>query len=434
MRAPAFVLLASLGLVSISCGDDAATGSGSGAGASTTTTGAGGAGGAGGAAGLACESPFVTKGPWSLRFNATSARVRWEACDPGAVGGIVVTPEAGGEARSIDSIVSEATLKETHDTPLSPTTPPDWAGTYYIHEADVTGLEPGTCYRYALEADPMREGRFCTARPSGEPFSFAVIGDTNPALGTTDDTIAAMLPFDADFTLHLGDLQYYSSLLETWASWFPIMQPLLSAGAFMPVIGNHEYEVPDELDEYALRFFGDAGFDGTRSYHRFESGGVWFFGINTEEPFGLDDPQGQWLASGLAEVRSLPGFRFSIVSLHRPLLTCGDSGDLPEAFAELDPLFASHDVLFVLAGHMHGYERFERATGPTYITTAGGGGVIQDPSENVARPYCGDRVAVGDYYHGVIFHVGDAAVEGEVVDQDGVVRDTFERPLAPPAP
>lgn len=399
---------------------------------SSSTTGS--TGGAGGSSPLACDAPHVSKGPWALHVDGTSARIRWEACAPDAKPGVVVTPEAGGASKTVSSTATTTTLKDTHTAPLNSSAPPDLAGTYYIHEAALSDLMPGTCYRYELAADTARAGRFCTARPAGTPFSFAALGDTNPALGTTDDTIAALVPHKADFTVHLGDLQYYDSLLETWALWFPIMQPLLASGAFLPVIGNHEYEKPNELEEYALRFFGDAGFGGTRSYHRFESGGVWFFGINTEEPFGPDDPQGAWLVAELAKARNSPGFRFSIVSLHRPMLTCGDSGDLPDAFAAFHPIFTKERVLFVLAGHMHGYERFELGDGgPTYVTTAGGGGAIVDPSENAARPYCGKRVAVGDYHHSVLFDVGATAVVGKVIDDKGAVRDTFTTPI-PSAP
>jgi hypothetical protein len=413
-------------VLAASCRDEGAV-------ATTSTSGASGTGGAGGgdSSGLVCQPPFVTKGPWALRVDGTRATVRWEACDAASTGGLRVTPEGGGTAREVPSTVTPMTLSVTHTAPLNPSAPPDYAGTYHLHEVQLTGLEPGTCYRFELLAAPSRGGRVCTARPAGATFRFAAIGDTNPALGTTDDTIAALLPYAPDFTVHLGDLQYYDSLLETWASWFPVMQPLLSAGAFLPVVGNHEYEKPNELEEYALRFFGGAGFGGGRDHHRFESGGVSFFGINTEEPFAPSDPQGAWLVAELEKAQATPGHRFSVVSLHRPMLTCGDSGDLPEAFEAFHPIFTERGVLLVLAGHMHGYERFELGAGPTYITTAGGGGVIVNPSENTARPYCDKRVAVGSRYHSVVFDVGPTSVSGKVVDEDGVVGDTFERAIPP---
>ena len=43
---------------------------------------------------------------------------------------------------------------------------------------------------------------------------------------------------------------------------------------------------------------------------------------------------------------------------------------------------------------MHGYERFEFGA-LTYLTAAGGGGLLGDPDENVARTYCDKRVASG---------------------------------------
>ncbi len=369
----------------------------------------------------------MTKGPWVLAVDGTSAKVRWEACDEAAVQGVVVTPESGGDETSVESTATPFTLSETHEAGLNPDAPPDFAGTYFIHEAALDGLESGACYRYTLAADDSRGGRFCTARPSGEPFRFIAIGDTNPALGTTEDTIAAVLPENFDFTLHGGDVQYYESFLETWASWFPLMQPLLSQGAFLPAIGNHESEVADELDEYALRFFGNAGFFGKIDYYGFESGGVWFFNVNTEEAITQGSEQAIWLEQQLVQAMDRPGFRFSVVYLHRPLLTCGDADDNVPAYEFFTPIFEATKVLFVVQAHMHGYERFEFPTGPTYITTGGGGGVIQDPSENLSRAYCDARVVVGDYFHSTVFDVGETEVVVRAIDRDAEVRDTFSR-------
>lgn len=376
-----------------------------------------------------CEAPFITKGPWSLRMADTSITVRWEACAPEADPGVVFSPEDGGEEQMTTATVEEFVLDTTYKAGLSSIAPPDYAGTYYIHEAELTQLLPGTCYRYHLAADEAREGRFCTARPAGEPFTFVAIGDTNPGLGSTAETLTHLFDDNPDFTIHGGDIQYYDSLLETWAYWFPIMQPMLSQGAFLPAIGNHESEVEEELSDYALRFFGDAGFGGAETYYGFKTGGVAFFNLNTEEPIAQGSPQAIWLQAQLEDATLEEGHRFSVVYFHRPLLTCGDSGDDPAAFDFLEPVFEANKVLFVIQAHMHGYERFDVPNGPTYITTAGGGGLIQDIDENIDRPYCDQRVASAAVYHGTIFHVGDTDVVGEVVDREGVVQDTFTRTI-----
>lgn len=398
-------------------------------GTTTTSSSSSGTGGAGGQKGLVCTAPSITKGPWALHVDGTSGKIRWEACAPGTPADVTLEPEDGGAPFTVTAVESTVVLENTYPAPLDSTAPPDWAGTYYMHEATVTGLAAGKCYGYTLAADAARNGRFCTAKPSGDPLRFMVIGDTNPALGSTKRTLEHNLPEKPDFTLHGGDIQYYASTLETWALWFPIMQPMLSAGAFFPAIGNHESEKSDELSAYALRFFGGAGFDGGDTYYRFENAGVWFFSMNTELPLEPGSEQGVWLAQNLADVASKPGFRFSVIYFHKPFRTCGDTGDNESAYTFFEPLFLQYKVMFVFQAHMHGYERFELPDGMTYITSAGGGGVITNIDENIERPYCVDRVKAGKWYHAMIMDVGATSVTGKVIDDQGVVQDTFTKPI-----
>jgi len=402
-------------------------------------------------AGIPCGASGISKGPWVLAANETSARIRWEACRPGTSPTVAYALETGGAEQTFDAIETPTMTSVTVSAPLGPNVPPDYAGTWYMHEAALTGLSPATCYAYRLLADDTAKGRFCTARLPGDAIRAMAIGDTNPSLGdSTANVLAHALPTNPDFIVHGGDIQYYSSLIETWASWFPVMAPMLRQGAFFPAIGNHESENPTEFTEYTERFFGGAGFDGTESYYRFESGGVWFFSVDTQEPLDLATTQGAWLAASLADAASKPGYRFGIVYFHKPFVTCGDTGDDPTARSEFEPLFIQHHVPLVLQAHMHGYERFVFPN-ITYVTTAGGGGLIGDPNANTSRPYCGSRVASGGFFHATILDVaagsasdggvaGDAGgqdagapdagpapvgLTGKVIDDQGVVRDTF---------
>ena len=355
-----------------------------------------------------CGSSGVSKGPWSLHVDGTSAVVRWEACRQGSPAKLTFQPETGGDPRSVESAEAAFVVTRTTAAPLDPKATPDFAGTWYMHEAALGGLAPSTCYRYQLTADASLTGRFCTARASGEALRFMAIGDTNPALGHTAGTLKYALAKNPDFVLHGGDIQYYASTLETWASWFPIMNPMLRQGAFLPAIGNHESENAAEYTEYSTRFFGGAGFDGDSGYYRFESAGVWFFSVDTEDPVTADSPQGKWLTASLSDAMTKPGFRFSVVFFHKPLVTCGDTGDAPVARAQLEPLFISSHVALVLQAHMHGYERFA-FSGITYVTTAGGGGLIVEPDKNIARAYCDKRGASGNFYHATLFELGAPA-------------------------
>lgn len=373
----------------------------------------------------------VSKGPWTLRVDGTSAVARWEACRKGTVGGIVLETEGTGEKRQVPSVETEFVVTNSYGAALDPAAPIDEAGTYYMHEATLSGLTAGTCYQFHLEADPTQTGRVCAARPPGAPFSFMAIGDTNPGFnGITEKLLAKVLPYGFDFTVHAGDIQYYASGLETWTSWFPRMQPLLSQGAFLPAVGNHESEKPEEFDEYYRRFFGGAGFDGNDHYYRFESGGIWFFSMDTEQSIQLGSPQGDWLAKSLAEVAAKPNFRSSIVYFHRLFVTCGDKSEDLAARTQFEPIFDANGVRLVIQAHMHGYERFD-LNGRTYLTAAGGGGAVGDINENIDRPTCAQRVASGKYRHGVIIEVKAAEFVGTVIDDVGMTRDTFTVPFKP---
>jgi len=391
---------------------------------------------AGGDAGAVCPASGVSKRPWVLHVDESSAVVRWEACRDGTDGALTLTPGQGSSAKQFDSTSTPFVIKETYTAPLNPAAPPDAAGTYWTHEAKLDGLAPATCYSYALATDKSQTGRFCTARAPGDSFMFMSIGDTNPGLGDHLENVEAAIENEPyDFTLHAGDVQYYASGLETWAYWFPALSPILSHGAFLPCIGNHESEKPDEYDEYYGRFFGGAGFDGTDGWYRFETGGVWFFSLDTEADMVAGSPQFQWFENELADAAGQPGYRFSVVFLHRPLLTCGDTSQKDPERQDLTPLFEKYDVKLVLQGHMHGYEHFEvpEQSDPsktiTYLTVAGGGGAIGDPSKNIARPTCKMRVAVGSYRFAELVTVDAQSVSGRTVDETGKVRDTFTQPL-----
>jgi acid phosphatase type 7 len=377
--------------------------------------------------GVTCNPTGVSKGPWALAVDRTSAVIRWEACRAGAPPEVAITPEMGGAEVTVASTESSFEVTTTYVAPLNPDAPDDEAGTYFMHEAKATGLGPSSCYRYHLSADAERKGRFCTARMPGDPVRFMAIGDTNPALAQTGvKLLPQVLPSNPDFIVHGGDIQYYDSGLETWAYWFPQMQPMLSQGAFFPAIGNHESEKSEEYSAYTVRFFGNAGFDGGHEHYRFESGGVWFFSLNSEEPLETGSDQATWLVQQLADAAARPGFRFSVVYIHKPLVTCGDTGDSSTTRMQLTPFLEQNHVALVIQAHMHGYERFE--LGPiTYLTSGGGGGAIGNVDENITRPECPMRLASGPYKHAVILDVAAGELQGTAIDDQGTVRDTFTK-------
>ncbi len=382
---------------------------------------------------LVCPPSGVTKGPWTVRMTDASVTVRWEACRFGADRTVLLQREDGvGGQLTARSVERAFEVTNTYRAAPYASAPPDLAGIYYMHEVTLEGLAQGACYRYRLGAHAERDGgvsrpvgRFCTSRKPGAKVRFDAIGDTNPFLGdNTTKLLEQMAAEPVDFVVHLGDIQYYDSTLETWAGWFVKMQPLLDRGAFLGAIGNHESEKPDEFDQYTLRFFhqGDKANPG---YFQFASGGIHFFTVNTDLSTAPTSEQARFLLDGLNRAKATPGYRMSIVFFHRPFATCGDAGDDEGARALFEPVFADAKVPLVLQGHMHGYERivFDRIT---YLTSAGGGGRMGNVDENTSRAYCKRRAAAGPWFHFTRFEIDDKAIHGRAIDTAGKVLDAFD--------
>jgi hypothetical protein len=312
---------------------------------------------------------------------------------------------------------------------------PDVPGTYFMNDVELEGLEPATCYEYRIAAFAGHGGRFCTMHEPTDhetPIRFLTFGDTSPLLGHTQRILEHTLPADPEFVVHAGDLQYYSALLETWTLWFDEMVPLLEQGAMYPCIGNHEEELDgDELENYYARFWDAPGEDGDTFAYHYQSGGVHFFALNSEDQIGPEDQyerQFPWLEARLDEVADSEGYRFSIVYFHHPAYTLARHEPKLDLRERLEPIIDGHRVPLVLQGHNHVYERFE--VGPvTYLVVGGGGSGRYDVDENVARfpDEVGLRVQSGSFHHGALITIENDTIEVDVVDADGMTRDRFEK-------
>lgn len=421
MRSRPLTWIALLGLV-LSCGDDAAPSSDPGGAAGSS------AGAAGSASG---EPPFcgttgLSKGPWVLSVDGTSAVVRWETCTQqstqltyGAEGN-APSQEAQGASTSHEILTETKSILSSRGA--------DLAGLWWLHEVKLQNLNPSTCYAYRVADD--REGRFCTARKSGEAVRFTFIADTNPGLDdkAANKLLARIEAFKPDFSLHGGDMQYYSSALEPYAWWFGAMAPQFRVGALWPAVGNHEMEKPDEFEDYYVRFWGGIGTDNQEHTYHFENGGIHFFSLNTEADLKPGSSQLAWVNEQLPKAKQQPGFRFSVVFMHRPLVTCGDTGDLVPEREALMPLFKDNGVRLVLAGHMHGYERFD-LDGIPFLVAGGGASKPGDVGVNTQRPLCAQRQASGVFPHVLYVTVEGDKLSGSVIDDQDQERDTFSLAL-----
>jgi len=386
------------------------------------------------------DSPL--KGPWVQQPNTSAVTVRWESALAPPSAAIEAVAEGGGDTLSFMGASRETVTQLSYGIGSPIVSHPDVPGTYFVNEVELTGLTPATCYTYTIVGWPTHGGRFCTMHERSDhatPIRFYVIGDTSPGVMGTLRLVSAAQPETTEFTVHVGDLQYYSTLIESQQLWFNLMQPLLSANAFLPCVGNHEIdEVDHEYVDYYERLFTPAGRNGNDRYYHYDTGGVWFFSLSSEHDIDAGSEQLEWFETELAAAEADPDYRFSVVYVHRPLYSLGDYRPRDSLRAVLLPILETHRIPLVLSGHNHAYERFEYPD-TTHIVSGAGGFVDTSVDQGVADAPddAMHREASGVFLQSMILEIvqntaGEDVVRGEALDDMGMVRDSFERVVSPP--
>jgi hypothetical protein len=386
------------------------------------------------------DSPW--KGPFVMRPATDAVVVRWESRLMPAQVAVDYRPEAGGPDETATGTSLE-TLVMLEYTPAF-ATEPDVPGTYYVNEVELTGLTPATCYTYEIAGYPDAHGRFCTMHEPTDhttPITFYAIGDTSPGVMQTLRLIAHTDPAMTEFSVHVGDIQYYSTLVESQQLWFSLMEPMLRANAFLPCVGNHEDERPHEFDDIYERLFGHAGRDGVTRWYHYESGGVHFISLSTEDDIALGSEQNDWFRATMDRIETEPGYRFTVVYFHRPIYSLASYAPNLDNRAAIEAVITTHNVPLVLAGHMHAYERFQ-IDDITHVTTGSGGfldaeGTLDD-NEMAFPADVPRRLVVGHYFEVMVIEVvpdtgvpGGSVIQARAIDEMGTMQDSFEIHVPP---
>ena len=319
---------------------------------------------------------------------------------------------------------------------------PDEPGLYVVQEAIFDVPPGGGRIDWTVQTSPETTvtGSFLAPPPPGTPFRFGWIADTMRP--NTDEAANKLAAEEPHLVLHGGDFQYQSNPLDTWASQFAALQPLLASAMFHIVPGNHEHEGQDEITVMWDRLFGgQAAVPITQRHHAFTWGHVRFIGIDSEESNWLDEQSAQlaWIRAELEAVAVDPDLRVAIPFFHRPYYTLSKYWSTSTATRDLlHPLFREHGVPLVLNGHVHAYEHFD-VEGVHYVIDGGGGALTYDPVEyaeqvDAARPGEAALQLAASRTHGVT--VVDVAEDGSMSvrrlhAEDEELVDEFE--IGPPA-
>lgn len=226
------------------------------------------------------------------------------------------------------------------------------------HTVELTGLEAGTPYVYAV-GDGSRRGwsewrEFTTAPAVHAPFSFIYMGDAQNGLDRWGSLVrnAHRARPDAAFYLMAGDLVNRGNQRDDWDSFFHNARGIFDRRTVVPVIGNHECQGGHPkmyLEQFALPRNGPAAVEPERAY-AFEYGNAFFAILDSNlNPAG----QAEWLEQQLAGTKA----RWKFVTHHHPAYSSTPGRDNVAVRRQWTPIYDRHHVDLVLQGHDHAYLR-----------------------------------------------------------------------------
>lgn len=244
-----------------------------------------------------------------------------------------------------------------------------------LHEILLDELEPGQRYEVTLTGPAGATTTSIQTPPIGGDLSLLVYGDVRTNHAVHRRVVRQMATHeDAHAVLHTGDFVEVGGRPADWHTYFEIAAPLLETRALFPCLGNHEIYGPGGRRRFHRYFMPTA----QTEYAAWTYGPVRIISVDSNDEFGEDSHQLEWLQNELESARDHEGVRFVVVLLHHGPISSGRHGD----HRRLRPLgvvdwLRAAKVDLVISGHDHMYERGTE-DGLKYIVTGGGGAPLYD--------------------------------------------------------
>ncbi len=223
----------------------------------------------------------------------------------------------------------------------------------------------GSGYALTIVTPEIGEVYVATESDTAKLWTFGFVGDTQLGAEIAPVIFRQMREANVEFALHLGDMVDEATSDAEW-------DQLMAAAAgeqirLMPVVGNHD-RLGDRFDHGETRFAQYFPHLHGTFYH-FRHRGLNFLMLNSERSLMPGSEQDRFLRW---QREHHPGP--TIVCLHRPVFTCGRRDPVGVMMRRLwvHRSVRDSDVLAVLSGHNHYYDRTRPLDGVTYVVSGGG--------------------------------------------------------------
>ncbi len=233
----------------------------------------------------------------------------------------------------------------------------------------------------------------------------AFYGDTRTHPETHRLVVTEIAKHHPQMVFHTGDLNSKGTKQSEYDTFKEIISPLSKSASFYPARGNHEKDLTLFLQNFPK-------LEGS-SYYTVQNEGIRFIILDSVQDLKPGSVQYRWLSKVLET--KLP----SILILHHPVFSSGEHGDELGLQLYLPRLLEGKDVLAVLSGHDHNYER-SSYKGITYLVTGGGGAPLRESDNN--NPYSLKFIKTNHFL--IAQRVGDT-LQFSVYGLEGDILDSF---------
>jgi predicted phosphodiesterase len=248
--------------------------------------------------------------------------------------------------------------------------------------------------------------------PTDVDYHFNVFGDSRDGNAIYSHLISlAIAGGEPAFSVHVGDMIPFPTRWEQWPIFKAVSGPLIKAGDFWVVAGNHDVNDKASLEQLRITF-PEVSASG---YYAREHGDILNIFLNSEEydSSGISVDQLNWLEDQLIQAAA-SGNHIPIVYSHRPPFPQNAHKNSPfEDNEAIHALLLNYNVPLMLSGHEHAYSKFEK-DGVVYVITGGAGSPLHKSAGEAS------------FYHFVRVYITNDSLIVRAIGLFGETHDQFE--------